>query len=135
MQDMLGPGSGVIPSTDATFGMSVPGLHLRNVHDPERCEGRGCPVHHPSGHHMATWPMLWRADTGVMERTCPHGIGHPDPDHIAFVTSLTPEHDCLDKNNTWRDEDECKYPHLNWQAVHGCDGCCVPAPTETPATG
>jgi hypothetical protein len=79
---------------------------LISVHPSSACEGRGlaCCIHAPSAHHMTTWPMHWRADTLVMERTCPHGIGHPDPDHMAYVRSL--------------DED------LAWQGVHGCDGCC-----------
>jgi hypothetical protein len=33
-----------------------------------------------------------------MERVCPHGVGHPDPDDINVI--LGPE------------------------KVHGCDGCC-----------
>jgi hypothetical protein len=37
-----------------------------------------------------------------MERVCTHGIGHPDPDHIAFLPK--------DKRR--------------WESVHGCDGCC-----------
>jgi hypothetical protein len=67
--------------------------------------------------------MLWRGDTRVMERICPHGIGHPDPDHMAYVSSLTPEHICPDDGPA--DESAaCPYPHLDWQGVHGCDGCC-----------
>lgn len=31
----------------------------------------------------------------MMERMCPHGIGHPDPDEITL------------------------------DVVHGCDGCCI----------
>ena len=38
-----------------------------------------------------------------MERVCTHGIGHPDPDHIAFLP-----------------KDKCR-----WESVHGCDGCCI----------
>jgi hypothetical protein len=33
-----------------------------------------------------------------MERICPHGIGHPDPDDPAFKNPI--------------------------EGVHGCDGCC-----------
>ena len=53
-----------------------------------------CPIHQPSAHHMAGWPQHWRDDRGIVERICPHGIGHPDPDDQTSDT------------------------------VHGCDGCC-----------
>lgn len=112
---------------------------LVNVHDPRHCEGRGCCIHHPSGHHMAAWPLNWRDDTKVMERLCPHGIGHPDPDHMAYVKSLTPPHKCAFNRDEWKaeplsfnewldldDSDGCIFPHLEWQGVHGCDGCCRP---------
>ena len=99
------------------------GERVLRTHPRSACEGREepCCIHAPSDHHMRTWPMNWRGDTGVMERTCPHGVGHPDPDHMTYVCSLTPDHDC--------DEDKgvgaCPYPHLEWQGIHGCDGCCA----------
>lgn len=74
--------------------MSKP-LNLINVHDPVTCEGQGCAIHHPSDHHMVSWPQHWRPDRHMIERICPHGVGHPDPDDVA-----------IDK-------------------IHGCDGCCV----------
>jgi len=49
---------------------------------------------------MADWPQNWRGDRGLMERVCPHGIGHPDPDDF--------------KSND------------KYESVHGCDGCCQP---------
>ena len=72
----------------------VGGQVLGGVHSSSLCEGQACAVHHPSDHHMVTWPQNWRGDRGLMERICPHGVGHPDPD-------------CL-----------------NPDGVHGCDGCC-----------
>lgn len=85
-------------------------MELINVHDPALCEGGPCTIHHPSEHHMVTWPQNWRGDQVVMgilipgrkimERLCPHGIGHPDPDDIRIVNREDP-------------------------GVHGCDGCCV----------
>jgi hypothetical protein len=84
-----------IDATDPVLGMPLGKVKLR-VHDPERCRGRPCCVHHPSDHHMVGWPQLWRADRYLMERTCPHGVGHPDPDD------------------------------LNPDRQHGCDGCCRP---------
>lgn len=71
------------------------------AHKQEFCQrngvkkrGRPCPIHARSEHHMRSWPQNWRTDKYAMERTCPHGVGHPDPD---------------DPNNA---------------GVHGCDGCC-----------
>lgn len=72
------------------------------THDPDRCSGEYCVIHNPSGHHMVDWPMNWRADTSVMERICPHGIGHPDPDDTAHRVRMG-----------------------LGGGVHGCDGCCT----------
>lgn len=80
------------------------------VHDPELCEGRPCSIHNPSDHHMKTWPLNWRGDRRLMERICPHGVGHPDPDHIAFARSVPFTQGRYDPNGT-----------------HGCDGCCDPS--------
>ena len=89
-------------ATEPMFGFQIGAATLTNVHDPGLCEGRPCVVHHPTDHHMRDWPTNWRADIRVMERTCPHGIGHPDPDDLWYHRS---------KGETWR-------------AMHGCDGCC-----------
>jgi hypothetical protein len=74
------------------------------THDDTQCSGQFCCIHNPSDHHMRGWPMLWRSDTGVMERTCPHGVGHPDPDDVAHNMRIG----------------------RGYKAVHGCDGCCIP---------
>jgi len=63
-------------------------------HDEGTCRGEFCTVHNRSDHIMRGFPQHWRGDRGIMERTCPHGIGHPDPDEI------------------------------NEDKTHGCDGCC-----------
>lgn len=55
---------------------------------------------------MKDWPTLWRGDRQLMERICPHGIGHPDPDHLAFIAKI----DGPDEART--------------ESIHGCDGCC-----------
>ena len=68
------------------------------AHHRDLCQGRGCPVHHPSDHPMRHWPQLYRADRRITERVCPHNIGHPDPDDPAGGR------------------------------VHGCDGCCKETP-------
>lgn len=106
----------------ATFTLRE-GVVLHGVHELADCIGRHCVIHNPSEHRLSGAPLNWRSDTQVMERICPHGIGHPDPDHIAYVRSLTPEHDCEGSPKLWGDS-PCPYPHLDWQGVHGCDGCC-----------
>lgn len=90
---------------EPVFGHQT-GSGVLRTHPRSACEGRGIPccIHEPSDHHMRAWPMNWRGDTGVMERICPHGVGHPDPDHMAYVKSVDPD--------------------LAWQGVHGCDMCC-----------
>ena len=88
------------------------GQTVFNVHDetPE-CHQFGCAIHAPSDHHMRDWPTYWRNDRGMVERTCPHGIGHPDPDVEYF------------KKRNGLDDAE---------GIHGCDGCCFddPKPRE-----
>ena len=68
------------------------------VHEADRCMGEYCTVHNKSDHSMRSFPQHWRGDRGIMERTCPHGIGHPDPD------------------SPW--------PPNSSEWVHGCDFCC-----------
>jgi hypothetical protein len=74
---------------------------LMNVHSPKLCAGRACVLHNPSDHSMRSFPLTWRDDGRFMERTCPHGIGHPDPDDAAYRRSINQS-----------------------IGVHGCDGCC-----------
>lgn len=76
------------------------------MHKPERCAGHHCPFHNPSNHHMADWPKNIRYDkSGLTERICPHGIGHPDPDSAAAFV---------------------QYSREEYIDTHGCDGCCRP---------
>lgn len=65
------------------------------AHRRRDCIGSPCPIHYRTDHHMRGWRQHWRADRSLMERICPHGIGHPDPDQ-----------------------------RLTDGGVHGCDGCC-----------
>lgn len=90
------------------------GQALHNVHTPDACTGRACCIHNPSSHHMRDWPMVWRADRGLMERTCSHGIGHPDPDHMAYVLQFPGQ---VGERES---------------GVHGCDGCCQPRSCPAP---
>lgn len=75
---------------------------LTNVHSRELCKGRSCVLHNPSEHHMRSWPTLFRADLGFMERICPHGVGHPDPDDLEYQITQG----------------------RGYLGTHGCDGCC-----------
>lgn len=74
------------------------------VHARGRCAGDHCAIHNPSMHGMIEEPMILRTDRGVplIERLCVHGVGHPDPDSVAFL-------------------DAHEQPGFD---VHGCDGCC-----------
>lgn len=65
------------------------------THSKEECRGEFCCIHKRSNHHMRSFPQHWRDDRGIMERICPHGCGHPDPDDPT--------------------EDR----------VHGCCSCCI----------
>ena len=77
---------------------------MLQTHDAVVCRNRDvpCVIHHPSDHHMRGWRLHWRDDIQLMERVCPHGIGHPDPDQLAWEQSIG--------YSTGR--------------VHGCDTCC-----------
>ena len=50
------------------------------VHNSSNCVGEYCTIHNRSDHIMRSFPQHWRGDRAIMERICPHGIGHPDPD-------------------------------------------------------
>lgn len=77
------------------------------VHPLAECIGQICCIHNPSEHAMRAFPQNWCVDRGLMERVCPHGIGHPDPDDLAYKRrSRGPM-------------------YSDWEGVHGCDGCCV----------
>lgn len=73
-----------------------------NVHPPSACEGRGCPVHHPSDHAMQGWPVVWNDDLQCCRRMCGHHVRHPDPDDVAY-------HDSIGRD----------------LRAHACDGCCT----------
>lgn len=89
-------------AAESALGVQVGDATLVNVHPPQRCAGRPCVVHNPSNHHMRGWRLNWRGDRGLMERLCPHGTGHPDPDDVAYQLSVGP----------------------TAVGVHTCDGCC-----------
>ncbi len=78
-------------------------------HDRVQCDPGPCVYHSPSDHRMNTWPTNFRADPfafGLVERLCPHGVGHPDPDSVRWMSEVTGQ-------DSW--------------GIHGCDLCCVGA--------
>lgn len=91
---------------DKEMWSSPDGMVLWNVHPATACAGRGCPIHHPSQHRLVEWSLIWRDDAGKFERVCTHGVGHPDPDDLAYKLSIGID-----------------------QGIHGCDGCCQEART------
>ena len=79
-------------------------------HKKTLCKGQVCIFHNPTKHKMRDWPMNLRTDawaSPLIERICPHGVGHPDPDSVVFMDRNIPEKD-----------------RKNGYSVHGCDGCC-----------
>ena len=83
-------------------GQTLTGVHHENL----GCTMYGCVIHHPTDHPMKEFKTHWRADRGIMERICPHGVGHPDPDDSSFIA------------RTLGDE------RAKMESIHGCDGCC-----------
>jgi hypothetical protein len=95
------------------------------THNAMQCAGEPCVVHNPSDHHMKGWPIVYRTDRAVQmppwalegavvggpvfvlaERICTCGIGHPDPDAMAYA----------------RREGGAEFARA--QGVHGCCGHC-----------
>ena len=90
------------------------------VHDRSACRGEKCCLHNPTRNGMHAWPLCVRLDRGspiggvLTERICPHGVGHPDVDSIAYFERVL------------------KGKYAGWGNTvsdlkrHGCDGCCRP---------
>jgi len=71
------------------------------AHADGKCMGEVCTFHKRTDHSMRRFPQLWRGDRKIMERICPHNIGHPDPDEYKIVEGID-------------------------DGTHACDGCCIP---------
>jgi hypothetical protein len=81
------------------------GKKLIQIHADTKCKGDSCPFHNPSKHHMRYWKTNVRLDrSSLVERICSHGVGHPDPDSVAYFVRAG----------------------IKYMGVHGCDGCCDP---------
>lgn len=81
------------------------------IHPRMMCDGHPCPFHHPSDHHMKDWPTHTRASR-LVERICPHGAGHPDPDSLAYFRRAVSAR---------------VYESLQLEE-HACDSCCSERP-------
>lgn len=73
------------------------------IHSKESCVAP-CPFHAPSDHPLKDAEIHIRWDKGALaERICKHGVGHDDPDAVAYMKKQGHE----------------------WAGAHGCDGCCT----------
>ena len=82
--------------------------HEMFAHSARKCKGQVCCLHNRTQHSLRGFPQHWRADRQLMERTCPHGVGHPDPDHLSYCAAQHGEAAAI------------------VDSIHGCDGCCGP---------
>ena len=87
----------------------VPGIR---THADGECALEHCAIHNPSTHPLMDAPLHYRADRGILERICKHGVGHDDPDDLAYRKSVGREAD----------------------GVHGCCGCCATPEESTEGT-
>lgn len=79
------------------------------IHGKSVCTGY-CPFHNPSDHPLKDAEIYIRTDKDMLvERICEHGIGHDDPDSVAYFHSKG----------------------KMWAGVHGCDGCCTTASKDS----
>lgn len=92
-----------VPDVASTqFGVQI-GKRPLIIHGPAKCRGSHCPFHNPSDHPLNRARINVRLDkAGLVERVCQHGVGHDDPDSVAYLRS---------QGHTWA-------------GTHGCDGCC-----------
>lgn len=75
---------------------------MLRVHPESKCHTQWCVIHRPMSGPWDGWPTHWRFDREIMERICPHGIGHPAREQSEMWARQGREH----------------------EGVHGCDGCC-----------
>ena len=95
-------------------------FRITRVHSVKDCSGEYCIVHNPSPKAIAMGELNWRPDRGLFfERVCEHGVGHPDPDHMAHLKTLV-DRGLLDQ------------AHVDAEGVHGCciHRCCQKGESE-----
>lgn len=69
------------------------------VHRAQDCvtspEAPWCVIHNPMPGPWATWRTHWRTDRKIMERICPHGVGHPAAEYYQrALSTLALDHGC-----------------------------------------
>jgi hypothetical protein len=74
---------------------------------------------------MKDWHTHWRDDRKLMERICPHGVGHPDPDDLAYKKTVF-EKQAKELFDNEKNRKEYVKDLLKIESIHGCDGCCNP---------
>ena len=81
------------------------------VHSKAQCKvtrkaggPKNCVLHRPTIHRLTGSPQILRT-SGLIEDLCIHGVGHPNPDSVAYYR--------------WSTGDD-------YWGIHGCDGCCGP---------
>lgn len=88
--DAMGPWHRAMAQPTAVPGRREHELHqdherrLFTCHPEDKCEGEGCPIHHPSNHPMRELPWF-AVNRPLITRLCAHGYQHPDPDSLAYV--------------------------------------------------
>lgn len=88
------------------------GVQLEVHERTQNCLNHGCCIHNPSEHALKDAPLVWRSagmfdwKPSHFERICEHGVGHPDPDALAYLVRVGKE----------------ELAHS--LGTHGCDGCC-----------
>lgn len=96
-----------------------------NVHGSDECKFPDrCVIHNPSDHSMSEFPTRWREDRFLMERICPHGIGHPDPDDLFFKRQMTIRM-FSELPERYPDPEAAADDYMGFEGIHGCDGCCA----------
>lgn len=91
-----------------------------NTHAADVCDQEfPCSIHRRSPHPMRAFPQTWCGQHHIMERLCPHGLAHPDPDDYLVRTKQV--------GTTPPDPDDYQAKTPVSDATHPCDGCCTPA--------
>ena len=73
----------VVEDYDDRYQLENSGTAITGVHAPSKCDGRSCPIHNKSNHHMRSMPQYiqWSESyKAFMVRECTHHIFHIDPD-------------------------------------------------------
>jgi len=101
-EEGMNPGNWPPEMSTGRFGFPWTLEHTKiqiGAHHPRKCFGKVCALHNRSQHAMRGFRQHWRGDRRIIERVCPHEVGHPDPDDLRINCGID-------------------------AGVHGCDGCC-----------